>query len=500
MSRDQAATAFLEWLAAHKYTPVDLLQTSLLDGARQVYLPYYSFRVGYSADFSVSVGYHSVEEYTAYETVYENGRSRQVPRTKTRLRTDWRPWKDSIAGNFVEVVPDQTLRGGDFSAFLRGTTFRTEELVSPSSIDDDGQEVLAFARTPQESYARFVEGTMSERVASKIKRSLPGDTHRDLRYEWRDRYDSSRVYLPFWHFEWDYRGATYGAVVDGRRNARVDGRLPIDDELRRSANGTLTPLWIALGVGLVVCVVAASVDALSGFQSWFYAVAAVAVSVVGVAAYRRRRLVLGDAAERRREAVARVLSSELEGSRSRERLRVGEEERGPRESEQRPDGERAAEEREWWRNMTAEQIAEEIARGRVVEDREGPPDEHSKLHETLKEMQRLRDAGSRQAGQEERDGDAPTPQQEADAMIWGHGIVRPKTESEVNRLQERRRESEEEQGQKKERRRRREEYETRRVPTDGGGWVEMTLHKSEWARIDARDDGPEPGTATRPAS
>ncbi len=41
--------------------------------------------------------------------------------------------------------------------------------------------------------------------------------------------------------------------------------------------------------------------------------------------------------------------------------------------------------------------------------------------------------------------------------------------------------NQEEQGRKKERerRRRREEYETRRVPTDGGGWVEMTLHESE---------------------
>ncbi len=177
VSRDQAATAFLGWLAAHKYTPVDLLQPSLLYGARQVYLPYFSFRVGYNADYSVSIGYHSMEEYTAYETVYENGRSRQVPRTKSRLRTDWHPYKNRITGSFVEVVPDQTLRGGDFSAFLHETTFRTEELVPPSSIGDDGQ-VLAFARTPQESYARFVEDTMSERVSSKIKKSLPGDQTR----------------------------------------------------------------------------------------------------------------------------------------------------------------------------------------------------------------------------------------------------------------------------------------------------------------------------------
>jgi len=153
ISRDQAASAFLEWLAAYKYTPVDLLQPSLLDNVRRVYVPYYSFSVRYSADYSVSIGYHRVEHYTAYETVYENGKSRQVQRTKSCLVTDYHPYKNGIEGGFTEMVPDSTIGGGDFLTFLRETSFERKALVSPSALDDEGQ-VLQFSRTPQESYVQ----------------------------------------------------------------------------------------------------------------------------------------------------------------------------------------------------------------------------------------------------------------------------------------------------------------------------------------------------------
>ena len=130
VSRDRAATAFLEWLAAYKYTPVDLLQPSLLDDVLRIYVPYYSFSVRYRADYSVSIGYHRVEHYTAHETVYENGKSRQVQRTKSRLVTDYHPYKNSIEGGFTESVPDSTIQSS------RGNNVRQsgDRMMSPVRI------------------------------------------------------------------------------------------------------------------------------------------------------------------------------------------------------------------------------------------------------------------------------------------------------------------------------------------------------------------------------
>lgn len=315
--RTRATAAFLEWMAAYKYTPLDLLGPSILDSVSQVYLPYFRFVVSYSANYSVSIGYHRMEQYTEYETVYEDGKSRQVTRTKSRLRTDWHPYKNEVKDSFAVAVPDQTLHGGDFDAFLHGTVFAVKELLPPSSIDDNGR-VMPFTRSPQESFSRLVEGAIGERASSKIKKSLPGDTHRDLRYEWVSSYEYLRVYLPFWYFTWEYRGTTYGALVDGRQDSRVDGRLPKDDELQRSARGTLRPLWIALSIGLVVCLLAAFVGVLSGIAPWIYAATAVAVSASGFVSLRRRHQILSDASNRRQEAIARVLSPELEDPRNLE--------------------------------------------------------------------------------------------------------------------------------------------------------------------------------------
>lgn len=308
VSRSRASTAFLEWLAAYKYTPPDLLSPSLLNSARLVYIPYTQFHVEYNANYSVSVGYNHWEQHTVYDTVYENGRSRQVPRTQTRLRVDWHPYSNALSDNFSATFPDRVPQGGDFLPFLQETSFKANELMSPTSITD-GRTILAVARTPEAAYSEFAKDAINRRVSSDIKRTLPGDTHRDLQYKWHCNYDSSRVYLPFWYFAWQYQGELHGALVDGRQDTRITGRLPKDQELQQSVNKAMIPFWIALGIALVLCILIGSVNLSSGLETWFYAAIAVATSAVGLLSYSRRHQVLVDARDRRKEAVAEILSS-----------------------------------------------------------------------------------------------------------------------------------------------------------------------------------------------
>lgn len=312
MTRTQANSAFLNWLAAQKYTPHSILEPSILDNVRRVYVPYYSFYVEYSAAFRASVGYHRWEQYTQWDTVYENGRTRRVPRTATKLEVDWHPYRDSVSNRFSVAFVDRIPGGNDFAAFLNDTMFKNGELVPSTSVAEDS-EILPFTRTPEASYNDFVKDAIDRRVLSQIKGCLPGDTHRDLSYDLqRTNHRYWRVYLPFWHFLWKYEDEVHGALVDGRQHTRVAGRLPKDKRLQQSANDALKPLWLALGLAFVLSLLTGFVEVPSELQTGLYAIISVAAAAVGFGSYQRRHQVLGDAQALRKEAVEKILSSRTE--------------------------------------------------------------------------------------------------------------------------------------------------------------------------------------------
>lgn len=309
VSRTDAASAFLNWLAAYKYTPLDVLEPSILDSTRRVYVPYYRFYVEYRADFRASVGYHQWEQYTESYTTYDaRGRARQAYRPATRLRIDWHPYKDAVSNRFTVAFADRIPQGSDFAAFLNETTFKDGELVPPTPVADE-IEILPFARTPEASYTEFVKDAIDRRVLAQIERTLPGDTYKQLSRNWNSNYDWRRVYLPFWHFSWKYEGEVHGALVDGRQHTRVTGWLPKDEKLQQSANYTLRPLWLALGLAFVLALLAGFVEVPSEFQTGLFVIIGLAVVAVGFGSYQRRHQVLGDAEARRKAAVEQILSS-----------------------------------------------------------------------------------------------------------------------------------------------------------------------------------------------
>lgn len=153
---------------------------------------------------------------------------------------------------------------------------------------------------------------LSRKISTQIQGVLPGDTFRDLNYRWYTSDDEwTRVYLPYWRFSFDYQGASHMALTDGRRaegdHVRIDGRLPTDVELRRNVNENLKPLWLSLGVGAVLAFVIASIGGSAAIVPWLLGVIAVAVSGVGLMAYKRRHEALSSAELLRAKAADRLL-------------------------------------------------------------------------------------------------------------------------------------------------------------------------------------------------
>ena len=311
--REQASSAFVKWLAAHAYTPLDLFEPSLLDDARLIYVPYFHFETQYRADYTVSVGYTRREARNVYVSVYEDGRYKQVPRTIWTNVTDWRPFSNSVSGDFAMKFADRVPEGGDFSSFVDDASWQPSELVPASSIIA-GEEILDFSRSPDKAYSEVGKDALSRAISTRIREVLPGDSARDLRYQWNNNYYSwTHVYLPYWRFSWEYGGTNHTALVDGRLASRIAGRPPTDVELRRSVNENLKPLWISLGVGGVLAIALLSFAGSAAVVPWLLALIVVAVSGVGLMSYKRRHEALSSARLVRTNAADRLLLSLEQG-------------------------------------------------------------------------------------------------------------------------------------------------------------------------------------------
>lgn len=286
-----------------------------MDATQLIYVPYHSFVTQYRAEYEVSIGDIQREPQTIYIGEWENGQWKSKPRTVWRRKTEWRPYlnKGIVSGNFTTKFADQVPRGGEFSTFVNETSWHSDELVPTPSIND-GREMLTFSRSAEEAYAEVVRDKLTRKILEQIQEELPGDTFRDLKYQWKLKDNEwTRVYLPYWRFSVEYQGASYVALADGSLVNRISGQLPTDVELRRTVNESLKPLWVALGIGTILAFAIMSIGGSAAVVPWLIALIMIAVSVVGLKSYKNRQETLTDAGSRRTQEANRLLRSLEQG-------------------------------------------------------------------------------------------------------------------------------------------------------------------------------------------
>lgn len=302
VDRATALRSLISWLAAFKYAPISVFEPTLLSAIARLDLPYYSFSVQYTANYSASCGYYRTEHYTQYVTEYVNGRTRTVPQSATRVVTDWHPHSGVLTGSVTILRPDAMPAGFDFSRFLSDATFSTSEATGGPSADTT---VFSYNRTPEQFYEAVVRAAVTSRVNSQAANSLPGNTYQHLSSSWHGTYNWWRIYLPYWHM--NYSNGTHGinALVDGTDPSRVAGSLPTDVALKEGAARHLLPLWVAL---VTASLLSFSLQYVSVAIEWAIPIWLVAAGVGAYALTKRHRL-LADARENRTIAVDRLLST-----------------------------------------------------------------------------------------------------------------------------------------------------------------------------------------------
>ena len=240
--------AVYEHLAGGTLTPDDLLACATIVRQDRFYAPTYQFTGSYEAQWTASFGYDRTEHYTVFETRTENGRSRQVPVTKTRTVTDWRPASGRDAGRFqVRTYAGERLSGAE--ARLSGL-LEDDDLGQPVPFDTSytvGVSQEACAQSPDQAYQRRGRDQVHACIDAGVERHGQGDRQRDWHWTADIRKQHRTVLVPVCHVSYAYQGQTYNVWTSGVDTAHlVADPLPVDRSRVKSLAWGLAPLGLAL--------------------------------------------------------------------------------------------------------------------------------------------------------------------------------------------------------------------------------------------------------------
>lgn len=222
------------------------LKAAAVERTRGVYLPAWLYGARASADWRAQIG----EEYTVIETyTTTDAKGNTVTRTRTRTETEWR----SLAGDYDAFVNDVIVTASN------GVDNASLEEVEPfdlRALRRYGPEVLAGwigeeATLSRDECLSLARDEATEELGERLGAHMPGDTHRDLRFQLALHDEvADLVLLPVWVFALRYAEdkPPVRLLINGQ-TGKAAGRVPL------SVPRIL--LAVLLGVGLLVALLIA---------------------------------------------------------------------------------------------------------------------------------------------------------------------------------------------------------------------------------------------------
>jgi hypothetical protein len=242
----------LSYLAEGDYTPADLLEAAQVQTHTGLFAPVYLYKGRWMARFSASCGYEHDQTYVDKERVQDaGGRTRMRLVTRTRSHTDWRPFSGEASGAYRLTALSSKQVPAEVASLCEDIDGLDLVHVEMSSLQ--GYALEAYASEPAEAFRARGTAALDALVAPELKRRLPGESHKDLRYDTERREETVlRLYRPVWLALYAYGGQTYVFASDGVTE-RTAGTRPEDTALRKEADslqGTTKTLWV---VGILLC-------------------------------------------------------------------------------------------------------------------------------------------------------------------------------------------------------------------------------------------------------
>lgn len=239
-----------KWLVEKSEAPDDILENCTFNGIYGIYLPIWHLSGSFKAHWNASCGYYKTEEYTAYETTYENGKSKKVKVTKTRTITNWKPASGKVIGDFFNCGIDTDLFDDEMLQFCEATSLDINKIISFNVMHIEGYRLLSFRSDyPNNVYEARIKSKIQKSIERKVSSAIPGDTRKDENWDSDIELKTSRpIYHPFWLAHYDHMGYSYLIMIDGTNNHRIGGAYPIEDAKSRKSpyNKSFIPFWASI--------------------------------------------------------------------------------------------------------------------------------------------------------------------------------------------------------------------------------------------------------------
>ncbi|KAA5539427.1 hypothetical protein FYK55_24130 [Roseiconus nitratireducens] len=247
----ERATALVKrWIGGRSMFARSDFKRAAPELTRGVYLPAYLYGAVSDSTFSAEIG----ENYTVtetYTTTDANGKT--VVRTRTVTKTEWR----TLRGNHQSYVMDVVVTAS------RGVSNAALEAIEPFDLRGPRRfspSILAgwLAEEPsrtQDECFRLAHDETVAKVGGKLENFMPGDSHRNLRYQVQlSREVIDLVLFPVWSYavRYDPDKPPVRILVNGQ-TGRVAGDTPISQ----------WKIAAAVGVGLMLVLAFVLILALS---------------------------------------------------------------------------------------------------------------------------------------------------------------------------------------------------------------------------------------------
>jgi hypothetical protein len=218
-----ARRAFASWLAGRSWFCDSALRKASISDLRGVYVPAYLYSAVTRSSYSAEIG----ENYTEVQTYTVTVNGRTQTRTRVVTKTEHR----HLSGQHVAYATDilvtasKGLPNAELEA-IEPFDFRQLRRYEPALVSGWIAEIPS--RTAAECTTLAREETVAQ-VGRKLTAFMPGDSHRDLRYQTTVEWESlDPVLVPLWVMAIRYRDdkPPVRLVVNGQ-TGKASGKAPI---------------------------------------------------------------------------------------------------------------------------------------------------------------------------------------------------------------------------------------------------------------------------------
>lgn len=218
ISRNQASDSFKKWIGQSIWAPNDLKDLARLDTLHGMYIPFWTYDVQTSSDWSGESGSYY---YIAQQFRDQNGnvQTRQVQQVRWSYREGTHDqFFDDVLILASRQLPQSVIQG--VYPYLLENTVNYEPKVML------GWEAEVYNIDPKEGFS-VAKQQVDDRIESACANKLAADTYRNLSV--RTQYSNQtfkHVVLPLWICAYQYGGKTYQFLINGQTGS-VSGKRPV---------------------------------------------------------------------------------------------------------------------------------------------------------------------------------------------------------------------------------------------------------------------------------